>query len=88
MTEPLIWPRFIGAKYTVFCNWVDLPYTEWRVSRATQDIWIKGSICPQPESVVELRVDSYKSIRSSGLQYIHFWLLTYLLYDSAYLEMY
>jgi len=77
----------IGAKYTVIWNWVVLPYIEQRVSHATRDAWIPSSIHPDTESVVEPRVDSYKSIQSTGLQYIDHWLMTYLSYDPAYLGM-
>ena len=50
------------------------PYIERRVSRATQDIWIQGHTCPDQESVVKLRVDSYKSIWLTRLRYIDYWL--------------
>jgi len=39
---------------------------------------MQGTICPDQESVVELRVDSYKSTRSTGLRYIGYLSLTYL----------
>jgi len=65
-TDPFIWLYFIGAKYTVICNRVVLTYIEWGLSRATTDIWIWGPICSDHESVIELRVDSSKSIPSTG----------------------
>jgi len=61
-TDPLIWLHFIWAKYTVLCNWTVLQYIENRVSCATPDISIPGPTCQEQEGVVEMRVDSYKSI--------------------------
>jgi len=87
MTEHLIWLHFIGAKYTVICNWVVLPYIEQRVSRATAAIYIACPIRPYTKSVVEPRVDWYKSIRLTALRYMDYWLMTDLSYDPAYLEM-
>jgi len=48
---------------------------------------IPSPIHPNTDSVVERRIDLYKSILSTGLQYIDYWLMTYLSYDPAYLEM-
>ena len=87
MTDPLVWLLFIGAKYTVICNWVVLPYVKQRISRTTPDVWIQGPICPDRECLVKQMVDSYKSIRSSGLRYIDYWLSTFLSNESAYLKM-
>ena len=86
-TDPLIWLPFIGAKYTVICNSVVLPYIEQGVTSATPDISMQGPICSDQECVIELRVDWYKSIQSTGLQYMDYRLSTYLLYDSACLKM-
>ena len=44
-------------------------------------------ICPNQESVVKLRVDSYESIQLTGLRHVNYWLSTYLFYDSANLKM-
>jgi len=78
---------FVGAKYAVICNWVVLPYIEQRVSCAAWDIWIPSPICPDSDSVLEPTVNSYMSIRSTGLRYIPYWSMTYLSYHTAYLEM-
>jgi hypothetical protein len=83
----LIWPGFIGAKYIVFCNWVVSPYIEWKVSHATQDIWIPSPVCSHKEGVVNVRIDSYRSIRFTGLLDINRSVLAYLLVDSAYSRM-
>ena len=87
MTEPLIWVCSIEDKYTVFCNWDVLPYIEWRVSWATQYILISSSIRPEKDGVGDVRIDSYKSIRSTELWYIDYWSQAYLIYDSPYLKM-
>ena len=47
----------------------------------------KSSTWPDQEGVVGIRVDFYKSIRSTKLRYIDHWFPTYLLYNSAYIEM-
>jgi len=86
-TDPWTWLSCIRAIYTVICNQVVLLHIEPRVSHATPDIRIQGPICADQYSMDELRVDSYKSIWSTGLRYIDYRLSTYILYDSAYLKM-
>jgi len=85
--DPVIWLCFIGAECTLIYNWAVLPYFERRLSRATQDIWIPSPIWPDQEGVIEITVDSYTSIRLTGLQYVDDWLQTYLVYNCAYLKM-
>jgi len=47
----------------------------------------KVPFTPNPQGVVEISVESDKSVLLTGLGYIDSWLQAYLLYDSAYLEM-
>jgi len=66
----------------LYCHILDGEYpAQLRTSKS------QVPFAPSLEGVVEIRVDSYKSIRPAGLRYINHWFLTYLLFNSAHLEM-
>jgi len=75
-------PNIQYSAAELYCHILDGEYCEPLMTYESQ-----VPLAPSLDGVVEIRVDLYKSILPAGLQYINHWILTYLLYDSAYHEM-
>jgi hypothetical protein len=78
----LLVPNIQNSATELFCHILNRAYP---APLRTYELHIP--LAPDKEVVVEIMVDLYKSIRSTGLRYIIHWLLTYLVYDSSFFEM-
>jgi hypothetical protein len=78
----LLEPNIQYSVTKLFCH---ISHGEYPVPLRTDKLYVP--FARDQKGVVEIRADSYKSTLLKGLRYINHWLVTYLIYDSAYLKM-